>query len=73
MADMVRDDDSAAMGGKGKGQEKFWEDYDKMTVGGILAVVVKEGSQEFRDKVLERERKGKKRDGIIVALVNWNS
>lgn len=72
MPGLVREEDDMPLGGNGK-HDKFWAGYDSATTGEILTTVAKNGTEEFRKEVIEKEKKGKKRDSIIVPLVNWNS
>lgn len=56
---------------KGK-DEKFFADYDNLTVGEVLTYAAK-GDDALRTKILEHERGNKNRQPIIIPLVNWNS
>lgn len=71
MPGLVRGEEGP-LGGNGK-HDKFWAGYDNATIGEILTTVAKDGTEVFRQEVLLKERKGKKRDGVILPLVNWNS
>lgn len=51
---------------------KFWNDYDSLTVGQIMAAAAR-GDETFRQEIVARERRGRNRDAVIMPLVNWNS
>lgn len=48
------------------------EQFNGLTVGVIMGLAV-EGDHQLRRKILQWEKKGKKRDAVILPLVNWNS
>lgn len=54
------------------GKELTDEAYNNLTVGVVMQLAV-EGDHQLRRKILVWERKGKKRDAVILPLVNWNS
>lgn len=48
------------------------EQFNNLSVGVIMQLAV-EGDHQLRRKLLQWERKGRKRDAVILPLVNWNS
>lgn len=48
------------------------EQFNQLTVGQVLTMAA-EGDHNLRRKLLQWEKKGKKREPIILPLVNWNS
>lgn len=62
-----------ASGFKPMKEETFWQDYDKLSVGQIIAQGLS-GGKAFRDKIADREEGGKGRKPIVdIMRVNWNS
>lgn len=48
------------------------EQFNNLTVGVIMGMAA-EGDHQLRRKLLQWEKKGRKRDAVILPLVNWNS
>lgn len=61
-----------ARGPLGYGGRKPWNEYDKATVGEIMkrAVALDDAG---RARIVEYEQRNKKRDAVMLPLVNWNS